>query len=536
MKKRILAMLLSALLVGNIGGCSYVTGNDIDMNTEKTETTQDKVPDEGKNNLNAVPDEAVGTFGTTEENTAPAQEGLNTPEQEVQKKFPIICNGKYYNSEVRYSINEQNELILYIESWNQSFIISNQEMHFSDKAVHASSVILGEARGALIFNDSDTAASSIKIVRFTRGNPEVTAESLTYQTNVDYAFHYCNFINEKIGYLFFFDNEMKMSQLIKTTDAGKTWIEQSTETVPSVDQQANIICAKMINENVGMISAAQDHDVCISNRTFITLDGGKTWEKLILPISAPFVSDLRSDENETNLLFALSAYDLLYENGKYTLLFQLADSTGLEKPWIQYFTANFKTWSTLPDCDTIDDSIAVLTEKQKAIKLYQEALYILIMRGSPNEFIDWDLSKDDRLSFAILDMDGNEFPDLVVNYYGDHAALFYVSGQEYLSGGNCGLHFMYHIKKDGTFDWSYSLAEYGAAKFVLDENGQKTVKLFTVKNDGTDNLELFIGDQKVTKEEFDTFIAQLCNEPADFYDLTEENIEKYVTLEIFNQE
>ena len=52
MKKRILAMLLSALLVGNIGGCSYVTGNDIDMNTEKTETTQDKVPDEGKNNLN----------------------------------------------------------------------------------------------------------------------------------------------------------------------------------------------------------------------------------------------------------------------------------------------------------------------------------------------------------------------------------------------------------------------------------------------------------------------------------------------------
>ena len=40
MKKRILAMLLSALLVGNIGGCSYVTGNDIDMNTEKTETTE----------------------------------------------------------------------------------------------------------------------------------------------------------------------------------------------------------------------------------------------------------------------------------------------------------------------------------------------------------------------------------------------------------------------------------------------------------------------------------------------------------------
>ena len=39
-----------------------------------------------------------------------------------------------------------------------------------------------------------------------------------------------------------------------------------------------------------------------------------------------------------------------------------------------------------------------------------------------------------------------------------------------------------------------------------------------------------VGD-KITKEELDVFAAQFSNERAEYYDLTEENIEKYITLE-----
>lgn len=181
------------------------------------------------------------------------------------------------------------------------------------------------------------------------------------------------------------------------------------------------------------------------------------------------------------------------------------------------------------DTDTTDESIAV--------KMYKEALYGFINKQIPNEFIDWRLSEfDDYLSlisFTILDMDGDDFPELVVKYLGEHAVLSYVSGQRDLYGGNLGLREMFGLHKDGSFCWTRRAGqEYGMAKYEKD----RIVEIYRVFEDDNNDAEYFIGDQKVTEEELDTFIAQLCDELADFCALTEENIEKYVTLEIFNHE
>ena len=90
---------------------------------------------------------------------------------------------------------------------------------------------------------------------------------------------------------------------------------------------------------------------------------------------------------------------------------------------------------------------------------------------------------------------------------------------------------MYGIRKDGSFYWTRSVGhERGVAKYEKD----LYVELCRVWDNGIDDAQFFIGDQNVPKEKYITFSAQLCNEPADFYDLTEENTEKYVTLEIFN--
>lgn len=171
-----------------------------------------------------------------------------------------------------------------------------------------------------------------------------------------------------------------------------------------------------------------------------------------------------------------------------------------------------------------------------AVEMYKEALYGLMSRHIPNELIDWELSKDDqyleRLSFSILDMNGDDFPELVVNYLGEHAVLSYVTGQKSLYGGDHGIRAMFSIQKDGSFYWTRSAGhEHGAAKYENDIY----VELYRVFDNGVDDAEFFVGDQKVTEEELNTFIDQLCHEPADFYDLTEENIEKYVTSEVLGQ-
>ncbi len=94
---------------------------------------------------------------------------------------------------------------------------------------------------------------------------------------------------------------------------------------------------------------------------------------------------------------------------------------------------------------------------------------------------------------------------------------------------------MYNIRKNGTFSWNRSAGlEYGASK--LEGSSLDYVELYWVRSDGTDAVEFFIGDQKVTSEEFNAFSSQFSNERAEFYELTEENIEKYVTSEIFNTE
>ena len=170
-----------------------------------------------------------------------------------------------------------------------------------------------------------------------------------------------------------------------------------------------------------------------------------------------------------------------------------------------------------------------------AVEMYKDALNGFMSGYTPNEFIDWRLSEDDQylenLSFAILDMNGDDFPELVVNYLGEHAVLSYVTGQTYLYGGNHGIRAMFNIQKDGSFYWTQSAGhEYGAAKY---ENNLY-VEIYRILDNGIDDAEFFVGDKKVTKEELDTFIAQLCHEPADFYDITRENIERYITLEIFN--
>ncbi|MBQ8440092.1 MAG: hypothetical protein IJX19_05485 [Clostridia bacterium] len=156
MKKRILAVLLSALILANITACNVAPEQEKEI-----------------------------TIQTTAESfTDPSAEGDSI----FQAEGTIPCNGVHRTSKVQFDVNQKKELVLYIEDWNETFVVPNEDMYFIAETVFSSSVVLGEDRGALIFRDFSQQPKPIKVIQFTKGNPQVTIKDLTFQTTESYAF------------------------------------------------------------------------------------------------------------------------------------------------------------------------------------------------------------------------------------------------------------------------------------------------------------------------------------------------------------
>ena len=312
MKKRIIALLLSALLLASATACNKVPETNDESTLEDTNTTESTVEE-------------------TEEETTEGETNTET-------KYTIACNGAYRNSNVKYAITEEGKLILYIGDWNESFIVPNENMYFVFETLFASSVVIGENRGALIYNDFSRPTKPIKVIQFTKGNQKVTIENLNFETletsENHYAFKYCSFIDEQTGYLFLFNEvnaRYELTKMLKTTNGGKTWIEQPVEVTPSIWWREDIICAKMVDENVGIISGgywANDYDFC--QRTFLTTNGGRNWECI-------------STLPKINILFSPEVIDFTKYEGSYVLTVRhITSENGYE--YAKYQSSDLNIW------------------------------------------------------------------------------------------------------------------------------------------------------------------------------------------------
>ena len=324
MNKRIFATLLSALLITNISACNYTSENGSIETLEDINSTESTAEETRENTIE----------NETNTETNSAWEGT------------IACNGVYRNSKVKYAINQDKELILYIENWNESFVVPNEDMYFVGETLFASSVVMGEDCGALIFNDFSVPTKPIKVIRFTKGNPQVAIENLTFQINETYAFKYCNFIDEQTGYLFLFKGnnrlmDLDLTAMLKTTNGGETWIEQTLEVAPSVHIKENIICAKMLDENIGLIAGWHYADDNLSRKTYITTDGGETWNSIVLPPNDYYTWG--DSSSQATYIASGEAYDFIYKDGLYILCLRQRQENDFV--YFKYSSTDLATWS-----------------------------------------------------------------------------------------------------------------------------------------------------------------------------------------------
>ena len=210
------------------------------------------------------------------------------------RKAPTFHNGVWGNSNVTYTYNQNTELSVHIADWNEDHLVTSlSDLDVSAAKYSPSAIGVNNERAFLVLEQFYE--PKITVVSFERGSQSETVVELDVDETMYEVEGYIlsgTFISEKVGYLFVFTEVIgghsrgsaKLSHFFKTEDGGNTWQSLNVQNIPLLDLRNHIIYAKMINENVGLISGAifgADYDFC--ERTLLTTDGGLNWVHINIP-------------------------------------------------------------------------------------------------------------------------------------------------------------------------------------------------------------------------------------------------------------
>ena len=313
MKKRILTVTLSAFLAVTLGACAY-NGNVREEGGVPTETTD-----------NSYTETEVRSDTTADE------------EAQITAKGSIPCNGNN-NNRIKYEINENGELTLHIDAWDEDHTVAavsalDMETEAFRKTIRA--IALNDERACLLLMRQ----GKITVAGFEKGSPSETVTSLDVSSDVIEIAG--NFINKDVGYLFAFKEVShgharggsKLSSLFVTEDGGNTWSLTDVQNVPSISLQEHIVFAKMITEDVGLISGnffAADYDFC--DRTLLTTDGGLNWSNV-------------ADMPQINDLLWASVTDFIPIDDGYVLKIRYTASEATDEyGYAEYKLTDLNTW------------------------------------------------------------------------------------------------------------------------------------------------------------------------------------------------
>jgi len=133
--------------------------------------------------------------------------------------------------------------------------------------------------------------------------------------------------------------------------------------------------------------------------------------------------------------------------------------------------------------------------------------------------------------FAILDLDGDGIPEAVVELSDEYPYFYQILHFEngVLYGNFLSVREFGDLKEDGSFAWSGGAGDngYGRLRFNASEYVVEKLAYIQTSTDGDDvSVSYYIGDEPVTREEYDAFVSEQENKPAARWrDYTQENID-----------
>jgi len=126
----------------------------------------------------------------------------------------------------------------------------------------------------------------------------------------------------------------------------------------------------------------------------------------------------------------------------------------------------------------------------------------------------------ERLIFSVTDIDGNEMPEIVLNFWAGMDVFQYKDGIVY--GHWVG---ELDMKKDGSFYWRDGWMWNGYARYIFMGEQFTSIDLGYSECDSYEECRYFIDDVQVTEAEYRAFEAiQDAEEELEYHEFTEENI------------
>ena len=318
MKKRILAMLLSALLVANISSCLSEPEND-DTNTLEHTDTIESIEEiiESQNS------ESIGYYNSINSSFSPSF---------IQESGDVYCYSK------------EGETLLYIPAWEKYFAISNDFNPYLSCAT-----VVGNK--AWIFqipktNSSDAENTNVLMNTIDNTTGEQKQKTLLLPQNI-WGYEpiiFCSMVNESTGWLFAFANnfvqqECYLACIIKTQDGGEHWESVNIDTMPKPMYWKNTpVMAHYFDKNTAIISChsyfEQDY---MEGHTFLTFDGGKTWHPMSHFADLPYP--------DFDFVFSTDIAGLVHDQEEYILTVRVYNSEPENsRHYIQFRSTDLKTW------------------------------------------------------------------------------------------------------------------------------------------------------------------------------------------------
>ena len=240
-----------------------------------------------------------------------------------EENIQIIDESKYYSSSANYSYlndysvicGKNEEYYVYIRAWDAYRKIKIPNLsNRKGPCFDPTSAAINENTATIAIYDYNDSIARVTVFHFNKHNEDVesyTAElkSKFYTRLLSTAF--VNVANENTICFFglteptLYPNSEKKPSFIKiiTKDGGKTWSSEET-LIPNVTVENTLTIAKFASNKVGIISYAYiaGKDVNsgefhsewddIFDGTYITTDGGLSWERISLEYDSEFgVSD-----------------------------------------------------------------------------------------------------------------------------------------------------------------------------------------------------------------------------------------------------
>ncbi|MBR2020336.1 MAG: hypothetical protein IKA05_08060 [Clostridia bacterium] len=317
MKKRILTMLLSALLVANISACSYVPENNIqgEILTSENSSAENLYVD-GIQNEKQQKEDDVSTF-----------ESFSNIKNDLAKNDNKMTLSKYQEMVGCCITTESDYNIQQLMSKDASKI----------KVEH-----------------KDYGSNLFDVTTFQDGAEYTTSISLS--EGIKTSDIYCGFTDEQNGYVMIFHMEgyavspmddIELACVLRTADGGKTWNKTEYSNFRVSNSREYISAACFFTEDIGFFTSRYTNTDHFGPRTYWTVNGGETWismPRLDIPnMLAPF--GIWGD-------FSSEISDVSVVDGTYTITVRIChgysimiDEETIYDIYIQYSSTDLVNWS-----------------------------------------------------------------------------------------------------------------------------------------------------------------------------------------------